>query len=180
MYGPPMRTEIAKQDEPRDGAEPDVNRERQKKRSKRFGIEVVEGAALTFPSGFPRKLSDYGDPVNLKFPTESKKRAANARVRFKQFANETYKKTKSKKVVHNRIVEAELRHGITPSIDLDDPLDRLLSSSLRRRVAEAQKKSAQKGASLAWPKDLAADLADHIEDSSPPTGPIRQTFGTIL
>ena len=74
-----MRTEILKQDEPVDGAEPDDNRDRQKRRSKRFGIEVVE---------------------------------------------------------------AELRHGIKPSFDPDDPLDRLLSAALRRRIRQATEKNA--------------------------------------
>lgn len=99
----------------------------QEARSKKWGIEIVAGSALTFPSGFPTDLNDYGDPVNLKFPFDTEERAANARVRFKQFANDIYSKEDSKMVVHNRIVAKELEFGINVTIDENDPLDMLLS-----------------------------------------------------
>ena len=106
-------------------------RDAQKERSDKFGIEVVDGSALTFPKGFPQTLSDYGDPVNLKFPFETIERARNARVRFKQFANQIYDETKSKRIVHKRIVLAELSFGINVTIDLGDDLDLLLPASFK-------------------------------------------------
>lgn len=128
---------LTKANEPKDGLSNDELRALRDKRSKAFGIEVVEvGSALTFPSGFPTMLEEYGDPANLKFPVDTKARAANARVRFKQFAS-NYKSEDSKRVVHTRIVEAELKFGINPSIDPDDLLDKLLSVELRERSEQA-------------------------------------------
>lgn len=103
----------------------------QKQRSERFGIEAVDGSALTFPKGFPTDLADYGDPVNLKFPIESAERARNARVRFKQFANEIYSQETSKSTVHERIVKRELEFGINVTISEGDPLDQLLPAGLK-------------------------------------------------
>lgn len=128
---------IDKQLEPRDGMSRDELRDLLEQRARRYGIEVVEGAALSWPSGFPRKLDDYGDPVNLKYPLDTKARAANARVRFKQNASQ-YERESSRKVVHTRIVERELDYDIKPTIDPDDPLDRLLPQALRDRIARGQ------------------------------------------
>lgn len=107
-------------------------------RSKKFGIEVRDDAALTFPAGFPNSLDEYGDPVNLKYPFDSKKRAANARVRFKQNATE-YDKEKSKAIVHERIVRAELEFDIDPSFDENDPLDQLLPADLKEQLQKIMK-----------------------------------------
>lgn len=115
---------------PEKGMSRDELRQSQTMRSEKFGIEVVSGSALTFPANFPTDLADYGDPVNLKFPIESRERAANARVRFKQFANEIYKSEKSKAIVHERIVMRELELGITVSINPNDELDKLLPASI--------------------------------------------------
>ena len=137
-------TTVVKANEPKDGLTNDELRALRDARSKDFGIEVVDvGSALTFPSGFPTTLEEYGDPVNLKFPVDTKARAANARVRFKQFAG-NYEKDESKRVVHTRIVEAELKFGIKPSIDPDDPLDKLLSADLRERAQRASEKDEDK------------------------------------
>lgn len=96
-------------------------------RAKTWGIEVVPGSALVFPTGFPTDLNDYGDPVNLKFPFNSDEAARSARARFKQFADQLYTKDDSKMMVHNRIVMRELELGMTVVIDETDPLDMLLS-----------------------------------------------------
>jgi len=104
-------------------------------RSRDYGIEIVEGSALTFPAGFPTSLNDYGDPVNLKYPIETVERARNARERFKQFADETYERERSKAVVHERIVRRELQFGVQPTFDPDDPLDALLPSDLKSKLA---------------------------------------------
>ena len=116
---------------PADSMSRDELKESQKQRSDRFGIEIVDGTALTFPKGFPTDLADYGDPVNLKFPIESVERARNARVRFKQFADEIYEENQSKAVVHERIVRRELEFGISVQIEEGDPLDELLPEDLR-------------------------------------------------
>lgn len=134
MYGKKQKALV-----PTDSMSREEKEASQKQRSKQYGIEILDGAALTFPKGYPTELEQYGDPVNLKYPVNTKARAANARVRFKQNASE-YSKTSSKRVVHNRIVEAELKQGIVPDIDPNDALDKLLSASLRRRAQEAAKK----------------------------------------
>ena len=119
---------------PTDSMDNDQLEASRKQRSSKYGIEILdEGSALTFPKGFPNKLDDYGDPVNLKYPIETVARARNARVRFKQFADR-YKQTKSKRVVHERIVRRELKFGIKPSFDPDDSLDQLLPSSIKDRL----------------------------------------------
>lgn len=108
-------------------------------RSSTFGIEVLEsGSALTFPKGFPMKLGLYADPVNLKYPVETVARARNARVRFKQFAA-NYKQDTSKKVVHTRIVKAELGHGVKPSYDPEDALDKMLPPMVVRQIEDVVK-----------------------------------------
>jgi hypothetical protein len=118
-------------------ASTEEKREAQRARAEKWGIEASEdkGESLSFPADFPTTEEQYGDPVNLKFPTDTKARAANARVRFKQFAS-TYEEEKSKAVVHERIVRAELRHGIEPGFDPDDPLDQLLPGDLKDQLSK--------------------------------------------
>lgn len=130
------------QDVPSEGASNEEKRAAQKRRAKKFGIEALEekGERLTFPKGWPRKLNDYGDSVNLKFRIDDKAHARNARVRFKQFAK-TYSKKKSKRIVHTRIVERELKFGIKVRIDDNDPLDQLLPASLRERARRESKRN---------------------------------------
>ena len=119
---------------PRDNMTREQLDKARKERSAKFKIEVSSASNLTYPSGYPRELKDYGDPVNLKFPTDSPARAANARVRFKQNADHIYDKEVSQKIVHNRIIEAELDHGITPEIKPGDRLDELLEKDLVERI----------------------------------------------
>ena len=102
-------------------------RESQEERSKEFGIEIVEGSALAFPKDFPTELAKYGDPVNLKFPIDTEERAKNARVRFKQFASQIYASADSLQKVHSRIIAAELEFGVKVALDMNDPLDLLVS-----------------------------------------------------
>ena len=103
-------------------------------RSKKYGIEILQsGSKLSFGAGRPSKLDQYADPVNLKFPVDTVERSRNARVRFKQFAN-NYKQTSSKKVIHERIVRAEINFGVKPDIDPNDPLDALLPSTLKKTI----------------------------------------------
>lgn len=132
-------------------ASPEKKREAQKKRATKFGIEALEGKGedLSFPKGDPTVLRLYGDPVNLNFPlgrANNKldvKRANNARTRFKQFANRKYSKTKSKRIVHNRIVEAQLKGGASPGFDENDALDKLLSSTLKKKLKRMTERSAK-------------------------------------
>lgn len=138
--------------------------EAQRERSREFGIEVVEGAALTFPSGFPEDLRLYGDPVNLKYPVNTPARAANARARFKQNANQ-YREENSRRIVHTRIVEAELDFGISVSIDPEDPLDMLLPRSLRDRIARMQSDAEGDDVQKAGLADLTKTIAFTKQDA---------------
>lgn len=143
-----MMAKVHKQ-APRAGMSQDQLRAARDARSKEFGIEVVDsGSSLTFPSGFPTKLGQYGDPVNLKFPVDTVARARNARVRFKQNAMTTYDEEKSRAVVHERIVRAELKLGITPSFDEDDALDKLLPAALQRELQKIAKASKSRAVRL--------------------------------
>ena len=139
-----VKRNVGKASAPTKGTDKEKLRSMQKSRAKEYGIEILEsGSNLSFPSGYPTRLVEYGDPTNLKFPVDTVKRARNARVRFKQFAG-NYKKTSSKRVVHERIVRAELKFGIKPKYDSKDPLDKLLPSSLRERMEEVTNKSEDK------------------------------------
>lgn len=107
----------------------------QKNRSDKYGIAALDnkGERLSFPPKFPTTLDQYGDPVNLLFPISPASRATNARVRFKQYANNIYDDNKSKKIVHTRIVEAELGYGSKPKYE-DDDLDKLLPEATKKRM----------------------------------------------
>lgn len=130
-----VETDADKTLAPEDTMTPTELRQSLEQRSKRFGIEILQNAALTFPAGFPRNLADYGDPVNLKFPIESEARAKNASVRFKQFAA-TYGEEKSKAAIHERITRSKLEHDVTIDFDPEDPLDRLLPPELKDELTE--------------------------------------------
>lgn len=110
-------------------------------RAEEFGIEITEDSALKFPAGFPTELSLYADPVNLKFPIDSADRSANARARFKQFADELYKEDRSKAAVHSRIVGRLLALGSEAAFDPEDSLDALLSEDLKERLSESSAES---------------------------------------
>lgn len=134
--------EIERQVPPAD-ATSERKREAQKKRSQKYGIEVLEnkGENLSYPSGDPTTERLYGDPANLKYPLgrEDNKvdiaRANNARARFKQnFA--VYTKTSSRRVIHTRIVKAQLKGGANPSFDPDDKLDQLLPREVREKMQQ--------------------------------------------
>lgn len=126
---------------PEKGASMEEKRRLQKARAQKFGVEELEGQgeSLTFPSGYPTNLDDYGDPVNLKFPLVPDARARNARARFKQFAD-TYRQASSKRIVHERIVARLLKIGAKPLYNPDDPLDKLLPASMRDKMNQAAKK----------------------------------------
>lgn len=109
-------------------------------RSKKYGIGVSQDSALTPPAGQPTDESKYGDPVNYKFPFADAAQAGNARVRFKQFANDIYKQDSSKAKVHERIVKAELAMGVTPDFDPKDALDALLPSSVKSQLQKPKSK----------------------------------------
>lgn len=113
-------------------------------RSDKFDIEMRDDAALTFPAGFPAGLDDYADPVNLKFPIDTVERTKNSKVRFKQLAS-SYKEEESKAVIHERIVRRELKLGMTPGFDPEDPLDQLLPNDLKE---ELEKGSAHEGGDM--------------------------------
>ncbi len=126
---------------PPSDAPTDRKRKSQKRRSEKYGIEVLEGKGenLSYPSGDPTTERLYGDPVNLKYPLGRDDneldvaRANNARARFKQ-AYAVYSKTASRRVIHTRIVEAQLRGGANPSYDPDDALDKLLPKKIKDRL----------------------------------------------
>ncbi len=120
-------------------------RKGQQERAKKYGIEPLDnnGERLAFPVAYPTDLEDYADPVNLKFPIDTKGRAASARVDFKTFAI-SYEKDESRQIVHNRIVRGELKHGIVPSYDVDCELDKLLTSATLKMIDEAAETSRER------------------------------------
>lgn len=167
LVGTLKRSAVAKQ-VPVDDASNEEKREAQAARSEEFGIEALEdqGENLSFPADFPEDLRLYGDPVNLKFPNDTEERAANARVRFKQFAD-TYSEESSRAVVHERIVRAELREGIEPGFDPEDPLDALLPTDLKDELSKtennlAERRFAKRGELVVVSK--AADGSDVPDD----------------
>lgn len=101
-----------------------------KQRAERFGIALVEGSSLRFPANFPTELSEYGDPVNLKFPIDTEARARSARMHFKRFASSLYADEQSKKSVHSKIVSRILDFGGEVAINPNDPFDKLLPQAL--------------------------------------------------
>lgn len=157
-----LKEKAEKQAVPSADASNEEKRKAQKARAKSFGIEALEnkGERLSFPKDGPTKLSEYGDPTNLKFFLDTPGRARNGRVRFKQFAD-TYSKDKSKAIVHERIVRAELKHKIKPSFDKDDPLDMLLPKALRDRLSKSTHKVCQDGCSSCGVCSCASEGEEH-------------------
>lgn len=133
--GTPRQAPEVRKAVPEASASNEEKREAQAARARRWGIEALEGKGenLTFPSGGPTSEEDFADPVNLKYPVHTEENAANARVRFKQNAD-VYEEESSKRVVHERIVRAELEFGIEPGFDPDDPLDALLPGDLKDQL----------------------------------------------
>jgi hypothetical protein len=163
--------------EPLEKAVPDASasteekRDAQKARSKKWGIEALEGKgeALTFPSGGPEREEDFADPVNLKYPVYTEANAANARVRFKQNAD-VYEQEKSKAIVHERIVRAEMKFAIEPSFDPDDPLDALLPGDLKDELSKAAPSQVTKRGEL---------LVLKAEEGKDPSAEVRM-FGIVM
>jgi hypothetical protein len=122
---------------PRDDMDREQLRELRERRSKEFGIEVLEGAGsnLTFQKGDPTRLDQYADPVNIKYRIDDRAHAANARARFAQ-NHAVYSSDRSKATILERIIRASLGFGIRPGFDPDNPLDRLLPADLRERLTE--------------------------------------------
>jgi hypothetical protein len=117
----------------------DQLREARDLRSMRFGIRVTEGSNLTWPEGGPQSLDEYADPVNLEFPLQPDSAAIEARVQFRRLAATFYSDDFERARVHARIVERLLRISAKPTINLDDPLDRLLPRDLRERALAARR-----------------------------------------
>ena len=157
---------------PASDADTEKKREAQKKRATKYGVEALDGKGenLSYPSGDPTTESLYGDPVNLKYPLGyddnkvSKARSNNARARFKQ-ASGTYSKKKSKRVIHERIVKAQLKAGANPSFKADDPLDALLPTELKNKL--------KKGTAT-------AERAETGGDEMPEVKEILERFGGTL
>lgn len=132
-----------------DDASVEERRAAKDRRSQEFGIEVVDGTALTPRADGPVVTTDsdmdlYGDPVNFLYPlgvrggrTLDRNRVAAARAAFKGARGASrggpYEQESSRRVVHTRIVEAEFEVGIIPGLDPDDDLDALLPSELFER-----------------------------------------------
>lgn len=147
---------------PAANASSEEKRMAQRARAREYGIEALEnkGENLSYPAGSPTVLSLYGDPVNLKYPlgrTDNKidlGRANNARARFKQ-QYQTYGRAQSRRVVHTRIVKAQLSAGASPSYNPDDPLDRLLPQDLKNRLQRSDKVIGRAEHLTGQPLDLA-------------------------
>lgn len=115
---------------------PDMSRDElkeiHKQRSERFGIEIVEGSSLRIPDAMPEDLSDYGDPVNLKFPIDTEERAKNAQLRFEQFSDQIYNEDISKARVLERIVKRKLELGLSVKLDPNNEnINKLLPTTIQ-------------------------------------------------
>lgn len=176
MVGTPKVGSETEKVVPASDASRDEKREAQKARSEKWGIEALEGKGenLSFPAGGPTDENDYADPVNIKYPVHTVENARNARVRFKQNAD-VYEKEKSKRIVHERIVRAELKLGIEPSFDPDDPLDALLPGDLKDQLSK-RAKSESEPVEFAKRGDLLIRKAEEGED---PEKVVRM-FGIVM
>lgn len=108
-----------------EGGQRELLREAQRKRSEKFGIQVVPGASLTIPAKFARlgaDIEDFADPVNFAYPVWLSKpnrealtpaqlaQVRNASARFGQFADRY--NTQSRAVVEMRIDQARKKFKI--------------------------------------------------------------------
>ncbi len=132
-----IETELSKR-VPDPSASTEEKRQRQRERASQYKIEPLDGKGerLTFPAAYPKNEKEYADPVNLMFPLVPDGRAKNARARYKQFADDIYSRTQSKKIVHTRIVERLLAIGASPSYNEEDPLDKLLPEPVKSKMKD--------------------------------------------
>lgn len=121
----------------------ETKKKAQKARSKKYGIEIVEGSNLSYPANAPTTERLYGDPVGLKYPLAyeddtkpNSARTRNAIARFKQ-NYEAYTKKTSRARVYERIVRAAMSAKIEVSYDSNDPVDKLLPVDLKTRLQKS-------------------------------------------
>lgn len=112
-------TNISKQIPDKD-ATPEEKRKAQKARAKEFNIEALEDGteSLIPPAGTSGKMSDFGDPVNFKFPIDSDGRTRNAIARFGQGIG-GYEKESSINNVAERIGQRAFNSDIDISEDAE-------------------------------------------------------------
>lgn len=84
--------------------------------SKEVGIDIKKSNTVSLPAGFSRNTSDYGDPVNLRFPLSPSQRLRNASVIFEMQKSEYSEK--EQKLIAQRIMNAEINAEVEVTQDL--------------------------------------------------------------
>jgi len=103
----------------------------QRQRAKRWGIQILSDTNLTPPAAYRDECpnpSDYGDPVNYKYPLKPESRLRNAPARMAQ--NYGVYNVKSRRIIWNRIIRRQKASGIKHKWGSPLALDRLLAPDL--------------------------------------------------
>lgn len=111
-----------------------AKRQAAEKRADRWKIAVKLGGNLSPPKGYPARPEQYGDPVNFRYPLDTKIHRGAALRYFARPDNRRQYSRREQLIIWERIVRALLRHGEVHRYDKNNPLDRGLPASLKRRL----------------------------------------------
>jgi len=103
-------------------------------RAARYKIAVKPGGNLSPPKGYPARPEQYGDPTNFRYPLDTKIHRGAALRYFAKPKNRRQYSRREQLIIWERIVRALLRHGEVHRYDKNNPLDRGLPVSLKRRL----------------------------------------------
>jgi hypothetical protein len=109
------------------------------KRAKKYGYDPAPNAHLTKPTEYAHiPESQFADPVGYNYPIDKEHVLAAIRY-FLKPANRNVYDPKAQKIVYERILRAMRKYGHTHRFDPDNPLDWLVSSSLKRWMVGYEK-----------------------------------------
>lgn len=86
----------------------------------------------------------FADVLNHKFPIDTAENTKKSKDEFKQLADKFYQKADLKRIVYDRIVLAEINHGVRPLFSKDDRFDKLLSEDIKKQIQKGETKMDEK------------------------------------
>lgn len=99
----------------------DADKAAQEARAKKYGIAVKEGGAITKPSEWQDVPdSDWGDPVNYRYPMKDVAHANNAASRWGDASNRSHYSSAEQKIIGDRIAARQKTLGVQSAQDKEN------------------------------------------------------------